>query len=98
MNGLPHHRTSQRFQSEAPVTLEDFRTGFYYNGMLYNYSTDGGYFESKYAPRPGRKIHIKVNDLPNESTPHVHLAEIRWRKPLPENPSSYTYGVGIKYC
>ena len=53
MNAFAINRTSQRFESEAPVVLEDFRTRFCYNGTLYNYSTDGGYFESKYAPRPG---------------------------------------------
>ena len=98
MNAFAINRTSQRFESEAPVMLEDFRTGFCYNGTLYNYSTDGGYFESKYAPRPGRKIHIKVDDLPDVFKPHPHLAEVRWRRPLPENPNAYTYGVGVKYC
>ena len=97
MNAIAHKRTSQRFQSEAHVMLEDFRTGFYYKGTLYNYSADGGYIESDYAPRPGRKIHVKVDDLPEVFTPHVYLAEIRWRKPLPEKQSSYIYGVGIKY-
>ncbi len=97
MNAFAHRRTSQRVQSEAPVMLEDFRTGFCYNGTLYNYSTDGGYFESKYAPRPGRKIHIKVDGLPDVFRPHAFLAEVRWRKPLPENTHSYDYGVGIKF-
>ncbi len=98
MNAFAYQRTSERFQSEAPVMVEDFRTGFYYKGTLYNYSMDGGYFESKYAPRPGKKIHIKVDGLPDVFTPHVYLAEVRWRKPLLENSSTYTYGVGIRYC
>jgi len=98
MNAFAHHRTSQRFQAEARVMLEDFRTGFYYKGTLYNYSMDGGYFETEYAPRPGKKIHIKVDGLPEVFTPHIYLAEIRWRKPLPENRNSYAYGVGIRYC
>ena len=98
MNEFDNRRAEQRFQSKAPVMLEDFRTGFYYNGILYNYSIGGGYFESKYAPRPGRKIHIKVDGLPDVFTPHLYLAEVRWRKPLPENSNSYTYGLGIKYC
>ena len=98
MNAIAYKRTSQRFQSEATVMLEDFRTGFYYKGTLYNYSSKGGYFESEYAPRPGRKIRIKVDGLQEVFTPHIYLAEIRWRKPLPKNRNSYTYGVGIKYC
>ena len=98
MNAFAHNRTSKRFPSQAPVILEDFRTEYHYNGMMYNYSTDGGYVESAYAPRPGRKIRIKVDGIPDVVTPHVFLAEIRWRKPLPENTRSYTYGLGIKYC
>ena len=98
MIALAQRRANQRFEVEAPVMVEDFRTGFYYNGTLYNYSTGGGYFESRYAPRPGRKIHIKVESLPEVFTPHVYLAEVRWRKPLPENPGAYAYGVGIRYC
>jgi hypothetical protein len=98
MKAFARQRMSQRFQSEAPVTLRDSRTGFYYGGTLYNYSADGGYFESRYAPRPGRKIHIKVDGLPDVFTPHIYLAEVRWRKPLLENPRSYAYGVGVQYC
>ena len=97
MNAFYDHRASKRYQRKSPVMLEDFRTGFYYNGTMYNYSDDGIYFESNYAPRPGRKIHIKVDDLPELRTPHVYLAEVRWRKPLTESASSYSYGVGIRY-
>ncbi len=98
MSTFSHQRTSRRIQSEAPVILEDFRTGFNYAGMLFNYSTEGGYFESSYAPRPGRKIRIKIEGLPDVFTSQIYLAEIRWRRPLPENQTAYTYGVGIKYC
>jgi len=98
MKAFARQRRSQRFQTEASVLLEDFRTKFYYNGTMYNYSNHGGYVESRYAPRPGRKIHIKVNGVPDVISPHVYLAEIRWRKPLAEGQRSYTYGVGVKYC
>ncbi len=98
MKTFAHQRMSQRFQSEASVLLEDFRTRYHYNGTMYNFSDHGGYVESLYAPRPGRKIHIKVDGVPDVIAPHVYLAEIRWRKPLAENPHSYTYGVGVKYC
>jgi hypothetical protein len=98
MVAFTHNRASRRIQSEAPVILEDFRTGFYYKGMLYNYSTEGAYVESSYAPRPGRKLHIKIDGLPDVLPPHNNLAEVRWRKPLPENPDAYIYGVGVKYC
>ena len=98
MTAIAHNRTSQRFASNASVMFEDFRTRFHYRGTLYNYSSEGGYVESDYAPRPGRKVHVKVDGLPQFITPHVYLAEIRWRRQLTENQSGYNYGVGIKYC
>ena len=98
MSVSAHQRNSPRILSDAPVVLEDFRTGFNYAGRLYNYSTEGAYVESSYAPWPGRKIRIKIDGLPNASTPHNDLAEVRWRRPLPENQNAYIYGVGTKYC
>ncbi len=91
-------RTRRRIPSEAPVILEDLRTEFSYAGMLYNYSADGAYFESDYAPRPGRKLHIKIDGLPDDSQPQTYRAEVRWRLPLPGNPNVYSFGVGVKYC
>ena len=98
MSAFSHQRTSPRVLSDAPVVLEDFRTGFNYAGRLYNYSVEGAYVESSYAPRPGRKLHIKIEGLTDFLPPHNNLAEVRWRKPLPENPDAYIYGVGVKYC
>jgi hypothetical protein len=97
MIAVAYQRSSERFELKAPVMLEDFRTGFYYDGIMYNYSADGIYLESDYAPRPGRKIRLKVDGLPDISAPQVYVAEIRWRCPLSENSSSYSYGVGVKY-
>ena len=98
MTATAHQRNSKRFELEATVMLEDFRTGFYYNGIIYNYSSDGVYLECDYAPRPGRKIYIKVAGLPDIFTLQVYIAEIRWRRPLPENSSSHPFGVGVRYC
>ena len=98
MNANTQHRVNQRFASNASVMFEDFRTRYHYRGTLFNYSSEGGYIESDYAPRPGRKVHVKVDGLPEVISPHVYLAEIRWRKPLAKNQSSYHYGVGIRYC
>jgi hypothetical protein len=98
MIAVYHNRASRRITSEAPVMLEDFWTGFSYDGTLYNYSTEGAYVESIYATRPGRKLNIKTNGLSDVLPLYINLAEVRWRSPLPENPNAYTYGVGVKYC
>ena len=98
MTGLVYQRNSQRFEVKAPVMLEDFRTGFYYKGIIYNYSADGVYLESDYAPRPGKKFHLKVNAAQDIFVTDLYLAEIRWRRPLSDETSDYSYGIGMKYC
>jgi len=98
MTALAYQRNSQRFGVEASVMLEDFRTGFYYKGTIYNYSADGVYLESDYAPRPGRKMHLKVNGGHDIFLTDPYLAEIRWRQPLSDETSDYFYGIGMQYC
>jgi hypothetical protein len=98
MNALAYQRNSQRFEVETSVMLEDFRTGFYYKGTIYNYSANGVYLESDYAPRPGRKMHLKVNGVNDIFATELYLAEIRWRQPLFDETSDYSYGIGLQYC
>jgi hypothetical protein len=98
MIALANQRNSRRLEVEAPVMLEYFRTGFYYNGIIYNYSADGVYLESDYAPRPGRKIRLQVNGAHDIFLTDLYLAEIRWRGPLSDETSDYSYGIGMQYC
>jgi len=98
MTALAYQRNSQRFDVEALVMLEDCRTGFYYIGIIYNYSADGVYLESDYAPRPGRRFHLKVNAAHDIFTSEPYLAETRWRRPLSDQTSDYSYGIGMRYC
>ena len=93
-----HQRNSERIQLQAPAMLEDFRTGFYYKGIIYNYSTEGVYLESEYAPRPGRKAYLRVDGWSDIFTRQVYVAEIKWRRSLPENSSIYSFGVGVMFC
>ena len=98
MIAVAYQRNSQRFEVEVPVMLEDFRTGFYYKGIIYNYSADGVYLESDYAPRPGRRIQLKVNGARDIFLTDHYLAEIRWRQPLSDETSDHSFGIGMKYC
>ena len=97
MKAISELRNSERLYLEAPVSVEDNRTGYRYDGTMFNYSKSGMYLESDYAPRPGRKIRIKVNKLPNPSSPRNYLAEVRWRRPIPRKSSPWAYGTGVKH-
>jgi hypothetical protein len=98
MTALANQRGSQRFETQTDVMLQDFRSGFFYNGIVYNYSAEGVYLESDYAPRPGRRIRLKVNGAPDIFTNNLYLAEIKWRRPVAEKASPYAFGVGMQYC
>jgi len=98
MIALAYQRVSRRFEVEVPVMIEDFRTGFYYDAIIYNYSADGVYLESDYAPRPGRKLRLNVNGTPEIFSVHTYLAEVRWRRSLFEPKAEHLYGSGLKYC
>jgi hypothetical protein len=96
MKAMMEHRKNERFYHEAPVRLEDSRTGFKYNGLMHNYSNGGMYLESDYAPRPNRKLHITVDNLPINSSPQTYTAQVKWRRLLNQN-SAYDYGIGVQY-
>ena len=97
MKAISELRNGERFHFETPVLVEDKRIGYRYDGTMFNYSNSGMYLESDYAPRPSRKIRIKVNNLPAKASPRSYLAEVRWRQPLPGKASPYSYGIGVKY-
>lgn len=97
MKTISDLRNGERFYFETPVLLEDNRTGYRYDGTMFNYSKSGMYLETDYAPRPKRKIRIKVDRLPGSPSPQSYLAEIRWRQPLYNDGASYSFGIGVKY-
>ena len=98
MSAVACQRNSQRFKLQAAVMLEDFRSGFYYHGIIYNHSADGVYLESDYAPRPGRRIRLKVSAARDIFKDDLYLAEIKWRRPIAEKASPYSFGVGMQFC
>ena len=97
MKPISELRNGERFNFKAPVSLEDNRTGYRYDGTMFNYSRNGMYLETDYAPRPSRKIKINVDNLPGSSAPRRLFAEVRWRQPLPGKKSGYAFGIGVKY-
>jgi len=98
MTELAYQRVNARFGVEVPVVVEDFRTGFCYDGVVCNYCTDGVYMESAYALRPGRLLRLQFNGAVDIFAARTYLAEVRWRCCCPPNKTSYTYGAGLKYC
>ena len=97
METIPEHRDYTRYKHKAKILLETYPSGSYYQAKMFNFSRDGMYFESNYAPLPGTEIFIGIENSPHDFGADVYRAQIRWRKQLNDEKSKYTYGVGVKY-
>ena len=97
MEAIPEHRDYIRHKHKANILLETYPTGAYYQAKMFNFSHDGMYFESDYAPLPGTEIYIGIENSPDDFGADVYRAQVRWRKQLTDEKSKYTYGVGVKY-
>ena len=96
MNDNPERRHKTRFPHEAPVTLENEEMGLLHGVRMYNYSSNGIYFETNFYLQPGFDIYIGLKSSPfaNESDVYeCYRAVIKWRKFLEE--SSFDYGYGL---
>jgi hypothetical protein len=91
------HRASERFNYEAPVSIEDCRTGRYYDGSMYNSSLGGMYVELDTFLQPGSEIRIVVEKAKNSSHPECCLAKIKWCREITGAVVLYTYGAGVQY-
>ena len=66
-------RTTERFNCEAPVVIEDCRTGNKFDGSMYNYSRGGMYVELDHPLNPGSEVRILIENSQNASKPKVVL-------------------------
>ena len=90
-------RTTERFNCEAPVVIEDFQTGKQYDGSMYNYSRGGMYVEMDYPLKPGSKVRILIENAKNATRPENCLAKTIWCKEIPGAVVLYDYGIGVRY-
>lgn len=89
-------RNSKRFRHESMITLKD-DFGYPYYGMMHNASRSGLYFQALNEIRPGKNIHIQIEDLPPGLLQNSCRVKIVWCERLNGN-SDFRYGIGIKYC
>ena len=97
MKSNPENRDNTRFPHVSTVTYEDLERGIYSQSKMYNYSDEGLYFESDFAPKVGAEIFIGVENSPFTSGHDVYRAKVIWKKELPDKQSFFFYGVGVKY-
>jgi len=91
------HRNNTRIKHKADIQFENYFSGKYYKAKMYNYSMEGMYFETDYAPLPGTEIFIGIKNSPYDAGADVYRAQIRWRKQLDSPLTNHQFGVGVKY-
>ena len=90
-------RTSERFNCEAPVVIEDYQTGKKYDGSMYNYSRGGMYVELDYPLKPGSQVRILMEEKTANDHPESCLAQTVWCREIPGAVVLYDYGIGVRY-
>jgi hypothetical protein len=90
-------RATERFNCEAPVVIENCRTGEHYDGSMYNYSRGGMYVELDYPLKPGSEVRILIEKAKNTINPESCQAKIVWCKEIPGAVVLYDFGIGVRY-
>ena len=92
------NRNNTRTNHQADIQFENYFSRKHYKARMFNYSMEGMYFETEYAPLPGTEIYIGIKNSPYDAGADVYRAQIRWRKQLDSPVSNHQFGVGVKYC
>ena len=77
--------------------LSDEASEYYSYAQVCNLSGDGMYFEADHVFEQGRKIGIRFDDPPFKSAPKDYSATVQWCKPLSNDESPLSFGVGVKF-
>ena len=91
------HRKHNRLNHRSTVMLTNEQTGQLCYAQLCNISGDGMYLETEYSFKPGTQIDIRFDKPPFRSATKTYHAIVKWCRPLDENESESSYGVGVKY-
>jgi len=97
MESSPDQRADKRYRHETAIMYEHYPSERYFEGKMFNYSREGMYFESNFAPAVGAEIFIGVENSPYTSGHDVYRAKVIWHKRLEASESIFFHGIGVKY-
>lgn len=95
-----NRRSYERYEYEAPLQYAYVDKEKYYESKMYNYSSGGMYFESKYPVLAGSQIYINmVNYSPTGYGPDAYQTYQGKATRCSEYKDQGTpyYGVGVEY-
>lgn len=91
-------RRMKRISWESWVTIEDSNTGRVLTGILYNFNSEGIYFECDAPLKNGSELSVKVENLPETMHAKVFRAEVKWAEEIVAPVVMHNYGVGACYA
>jgi hypothetical protein len=94
---ISERRKNSRLNHRSTILLTDEQAGQYSYAQLDNISSDGMYIETEYRFNPGTEINIRFDNPPFRSAAKQYYATIKWCRPLDNNESVGSYGIGVKY-
>ena len=97
MESRPEQRATRRFSYETAIMLEHYPSDMYFEGRMFNYSRDGMYLESNFAPDIGTEIFIGVENSPYTSGHDVYRARVIWRTRVRPPESLFLHGIGVRH-
>ena len=93
-------RNNTRFEYESPVNCKDLKTGRTYDAIMYNYCSNGLYFETDLKLLPGNELDLGIINSPyssNSNAYECYCAKVIRCDKLPDDSSRFYYGYGVKF-
>mgnify|MGYP001551498592 FL=1 len=90
-------RKNKRYKHKSTIMLSDEHCEYFSYGQIFNFNSDGLYFESDFAFKAGIKIKVQIDNPPFQSGPRTLNSVVRWCRELTDYDSDYTYGMGAKF-
>jgi len=94
---IDNQRTSERFSLEAPVSIQNCRSGEYHDGSIYNYSRGGMYIELDYPLIVGSQIHIGMEKQGIFPYGQRSRARVNTCEEILAAVVLYNYGIGVQH-
>ena len=90
-------RNLKRIAWESGIIVKDADSGRIHKGMLYNFNSEGFYFECDAPFRSGSHVSVMIEQLPDTPSSKVYQAKVKWSEEIFEPVVMYHYGIGVKY-
>ena len=90
-------RNLKRIAWESGIIVKDADSGRIHKGMLYNFNSEGFYFECDAPLKSGSRVSVVIEKLPDAPNSKVYQAKVKWSEEIFEPVVMYHYGIGVKY-